>query len=501
MLTAGLLAVVLVSTAGAAGPSRAPIYAVEGASLLQLDSETLAVSGRARYAGNRCGAIRSARASSPDGRRLAVADDCQDFVTIFNTRSFDWQREIPLMHYHPRAFAWPAPRTLLVAQIEYGDVNNPAFIRVDPDAGTATRQGISGAQRTWQSEARALGGNVMAIATPGPSFGCCEEWFGAPLWIHALGRSGDVVSRATKIRFGIENWHVTARAPLPPVARRAVAGARQDLARRKGIAVGETLVRRVTPWTVFRIQYGYYVEVHAGNEGVQYRCTYPCEDVGAPSEARSSPPENDLLRAKNGTWEVVDAALVDARARDRALIVTSGRVYADVDLTRVGSGGTRIRYHRLRNDLGQFVDGPAQIPGRKVFVPVRSKRSSGVPDQLVLLDLRTNRVRRLTSSGGLIEPAGSGVLLYGGGTETDGSAGVKFFDARGHRRYTTLKDQPIARVQVRKPFAYVTIWRGEIGDWDHTATAVVRLDSGRVLRTVTFPQPVELLVGRALRGR
>jgi hypothetical protein len=450
-----------------------------------------------------CGRFRSARAWSPDHTRLAVVDDCDDFVSIFEFHGWRWRkREIQLQHHSPRALAWPARRRLLVVNILYGDVNSPGFFRADPDAGTvAFRRIVYGGQRTWQSEARALGGNVMALATPGPSFGCCEQWLGAPLWIHTLGRSGNVVSIATRIRFGIENWHVTASAPLPPGAARAVSGSREDFARRRGIGVDETRALGVRPWTLYGDRYGYYVTVSGRGEVVEYRCTFPCEQIGAPSSASWPPeyPENDILRAENGTWEVVDAALVDARERNHALIVTSGRVYADIDFSHVESTGTRIRYHGLREDLGESVDGPAHIPGRKIFVPVRSTRSSNVPDQLVLLDLRTNRVRRLHSSAGLIEPAGSGVLLYGGGP--NGTGGVTLFDAGGHRRYTTLYGQRIARVQVRKLFAYVTIWRGEIGDWNHTETAVVRLASGHVLRTVAFPNQVELLVGRALPFR
>jgi hypothetical protein len=499
MLTAGLLAAVLVSTASAAGRSRAPLYAVENRSLLRLDAETLAVSGRAPYEGNSCGSFRSARAWSPDHRRLAVADDCHDAVSIFDVRKLGRTSLVQLQHSHPRAFAWPTRRRLLVVLIQYGDVPSPLFARIDTEAARRLRD-WRGSYRTWQSEAKAFGGNVMAIATPGPAFGCCEEWLGAPLWFSALGRSGELVSLPTAIRLGIENWHVTASAPLPPAAARAVSGAREDFARRRGIGVDETRALGVTPWKTWG-RSGYYVTVSGRGEVLRYRCTYPCEQVGTPYSYGWPPPypENDLLRAENGTWEAVDAALVDARARDRALIVTSGRVYADVDLTRVGSGGPRIRYHGLREYLGQSVDGPAHVPGRKIFVPVRSSGSSGVPDQLVLLDLRTNRLRRLDSAGGFVEPAGSGVLLYGGGP--NGTGGVTFFDAGGHRRYTILEGKRVARVQGRKPFAYVTIWRGEIGDRNHTETAVVRLDSGRVLRTVTFPTPVELLVGRALPFR
>jgi hypothetical protein len=300
----------------------------------------------------------------------------------------------------------------------------------------------------------------------------------------------------TAIRLGIENWHVTASAPLPPVAARAVSGAREDFARRRGIRFDETQALSVTPFKYFGDRYGgYYVTVSGRGELLKYRCSFPCEQVGTPYATSWPPqfPENDILRAANGTWEVVDAALVDAGTRDHALIVTSGQVYADVDLTDVASRGTRIRYHELREDLGQSVDGPARVPGRKIFVLIRSSQALDRPDQLVLLDLRTNRVRRLDSPGGRIEPAGSGVLLYGGGP--NGTGGVTLYDNRGHRRYTILEGRPVIRVQVRKPFAYVTS-----GDPEHPEVAVVRLDSGRVLGSRAFPKPVELLAGRALPG-
>jgi hypothetical protein len=287
---------------------------------------------------------------------------------------------------------------------------------------------------------------------------------------------------------------VTSSSRLPPRASEAVALAREDLARRKGISVTEVETLAMKPgwaqgWDFPRKAYdialgarGEYVSYLAAIEPViQLR-----EPVTLPGRPAGS--ENDILHAANGTWEVTDAALVLDNRRERAYVVTTGSASAEVDLKRM-----RVRYRPHRAAIGEyFLDHfhPA-LTGGKVFLGATRIFPGRSEDRFLILDLPTGRVADISNLGhdlysGGIEPAGSRVFFY------SAREGVSLLNPSGLARYTILDDGSVARVQVRGPRAYVTLSRHQ----EPARTAVVDVASGRVLRVAPFSTPVELLVGR-----
>jgi len=64
---------------------------------------------------------------------------------------------------------------------------------------------------------------------------------------------------------------------------------------------------------------------------------------------------------------------------------------------------------------------------------------------------------------------------------------VSLLGPSGRARYTILEDSPVGQLHARGSRAYVTLG---------ASVAVVDVPSGRILRTVTFSDPIELLVGR-----
>ena len=484
MLTAGLLAACLVATASAAGPSSPTIYALHWDSgshvdLLRLDAETLAVTGRISLPGRELSSP-VPRAVSPNGTRLALGGF--PVISMFDTQTM---REAGTADFYSLGLAWPSSRRLSALGARNGSPLE--FATIDPDSAAVVAE--------WPLPdslvtMRAYSGGIAALTTPVVRDGRQSFFYGAPISVSVFGRSGAPrLAHAPLVRLAVENWHATPSSPLPPRATQALALARDDLARRRGIPPAEVEAVAVRPgWVnLFDLRgRAYDIVLGARGEYVSYVATIdPGIRLGDPTSlpGRPAPSENDILRVEPGTWEIIDARLVADARRGHVYLVTSGSVLVDVNAT---SG--RIRYRPLQQSLGDLFLPSADpvLAGRKVFAATGGVWTNPGQRRFVIVDLNSGRVVDRSNLGydlyeGRLEPSGSRVFVY------SPVRGVSLLGPSGRARYTILEDSPVGQLHARGSRAYVTLG---------ASVAVVDVPSGRILRTVTFSDPIELLVGR-----
>jgi hypothetical protein len=291
-------------------------------------------------------------------------------------------------------------------------------------------------------------------------------------------------ARIARIRLALENWHVTASSRLPPLARQAVELARKDGGGGRLVAMrpSSSFLGRARYDLVFRTQRGYTMY----RAWLDDRRTTVVIDEPQVVSTPPEPTDNDLLRAANGTWEVADAALVVGSAR-RAFLITSGGVFAEVDLERA-----RIRYRTLRHPIGGRLEGPPALVGRRYVL--FSRRASGANSaEPLVLDTRKARLSPAACDGRRIEPVGSRAFCYGAYPRP----GLTVLDASGRRLYTILEKSGIVRAQAQGPIGYVRLASPHGGEGDIVA---FDLESGRLLRTVPSDNITSLLLGRNPTG-
>ena len=502
MLTPGLLAAVLLSAANAAGPSLQPVYAVHlrstaGWDLLRLDPETLAETGRASFSVD---SDWVPRAASPEGSRVALGSGRR--LIVLNPR---YMRQVggvttPLSIL---ALAWPSQRITLTAGTAIGpggvSLPYPAFARIDPRAARVTKKwelaphgrGLRGTSRVVEIiNLVAPSGLVAALTAVVDVDEFTRRYSGGPLVLSALGERGPLrTARVARIRLALENWHVTASSRLPPLARKAVELAREDFQRRTGYGAGELVAMRPSSSFLGRARYdlvfrtrGYMIY----RAWLDDRRTTVVIDEPQVVSTPPEPTDNDLLRAANGTWEVADAALVVGSAR-RAFLITSGGVFAEVDLKRA-----RIRYRALRRPIGGRLEGPPALVGRRYVLFVRRASGANSAEPLVL-DTRKARLSPAACDGRRIEPVGSRAFCYGYYPRP----GLTVLDASGRRLYTILDESKVVRAQAQGPFGYVRLASPYGGEGDIVAFDI---ETGRPLRTVPSDNVTSLLLGRNPTG-
>jgi hypothetical protein len=310
-----------------------------------------------------------------------------------------------------------------------------------------------------------------------------RRFVGGPLAMHVLGTRGGPRTIPLRIRLALENWRVTVQARLPPLAREAVSRARAR------ISSPATLLA-VRPSFSFLGPPQYDLLLRGSRSLLAFRATLDFERTRIVSFGQTGstawllePSNNDLLRAKPGTWEVADAALTVAGSR-RAFVITSGSVFADIDLANA-----RVRYRKVKApDGNRLRAAPVLLRGARAFVirgTLRDRPTTGA-----IIDLRTARIRRFDCNGRVIEPAGERVMCFGYDLPP---TGIRVFDASGRRLYTVLDGSRISRVKAQGPYGYVRLANPHGGDGD---AVVFELATGRVLRTVPFSNSITFVIGR-----
>src|SRR5262245_8558839 len=474
MLTAALLAAVLVATAGAAGSSSRTLYALDipgpGVDLVRLSAPTLAETGRVQLDD-----FQTRGAVAPNGLRVALSGVSR--LSFFDGRTLRMTGTLPVRGN----VLWPLPRTVLV-------VDAATLTRVDPD--------IPAVVRTWPSQpfwyAARGAGRIVGIVRP--KLEASPILIGDPIRVQVLSAAGPLGPTGLhKLRLANEDWRVgQGGGLLPPLAAEAVATARGDLANRINVPPGEIGLNSVVPYRlangigshsgyelVLSARGGYfkYTAVILEDGNGRLRVFYRSQLPGPPG-----PSANDIAHAEVGDWEVSTVVWAVDGARGRAYGVTSGSVFVVVDLR---TGNARLRpLAQPPADLHCWC--PAFVGSHTIVVPTAPLR---------LLDTRSGRLRRSKiiekNADGSWPPfeivgAGHRFFVY------NLPSGLKLADARGRLLRLYLPGKAVQAVQVVGRYAYASYTDH---DWQHPSVAIIDPGKARVIRRVPGGVELALLIG------